>query len=376
MRPAVGVILAAVLAACGPGTGPIVVPPGGGTRASPTPVPKPPVLADELVQTGLRVPWDLAFAPDGRMFVTERPGNVLIFESGAPNAARLGQFAVPDMRAVGESGLMGLALDPAFAQNGLLYVCASRMVGGEWRNQVLRLKATGSEIAFDGIVLGEGMRANRIHDGCTLRFGPDGKLWVSMGESGTGALAQDPRGLNGKILRVTTDGSFPDDNPVIAGGPRSAVYSWGHRNPQGIAFEPGTGRVFVVEHGANTHDEINLIEAGANYGWPTAEGPDPERRFTDPLWSSGGVTLATSGGTFLVGERWGTWAGSLMVATLKESDLRRFTVNGTTVAPAEVLYDKKYGRLRTPVLGPDGALYVTTSNGQGDRIIRITATQP
>ena len=127
---------------------------------------------------------------------------------------------------------------------------------------------------------------------------------------------------------------------------------------------------------ANTHDEINLIEAGANYGWPTAEGPDPERRFTDPLWSSGGVTLATSGGTFLVGERWGTWAGSLMVATLKESDLRRFTVNGTTVAPAEVLYDKKYGRLRTPVLGPDGALYVTTSNGQGDRIIRITATQP
>src|SRR3990167_6144408 len=113
MRPAVGVILAAVLAACGPGTGPIVVPPGGGTRASPTPVPKPPVLADELVPTGLRVPWALAFAPDGRLFVTERPGAVLIFESGAPNAARLGQFAGPDRRAVGEAGLRGLALDPA-----------------------------------------------------------------------------------------------------------------------------------------------------------------------------------------------------------------------------------------------------------------------
>src|SRR3989338_6164858 len=107
MRPAVGVILAAVLAACGPGTGPIVVPPGGGTRASPTPVPKPPVLADELVQTGLQVPWDLAFAPDGRMFVTERPGNVLIFESGAPNAARLGQVAVPDKRGGGEAGRLG-----------------------------------------------------------------------------------------------------------------------------------------------------------------------------------------------------------------------------------------------------------------------------
>lgn len=366
-------LVAVVAAACGPTSGPIAVPP---VAASPTPVPQPPVLTDEPVQSGLQVPWDLAFAPDGRMFVTERPGNVLIFESSAPNAPRIGRFAVPDMRAAGESGLMGIALDPAFAQNGLAYVCASRTVDGEWRNQVLRLRVTGNALALDGVVIRDGMRANRIHDGCTVRFGPDGKLWVSMGESGSGPLAQDPAGLNGKILRVNTDGSIPADNPVLPGAARSVVYSWGHRNPQGLAFQPGTGRVFEVEHGANTHDEINLLEPGANYGWPTAEGPDPQRRFKDPLWSSGPSTIATSGATFLHGANWGTWSGSLVIGNLKESDLRRFAVDGTTVTPAEIMYDRKYGRLRTPVLGPDGALYVTTSNGSGDRIIRITATQP
>jgi glucose/arabinose dehydrogenase len=382
MRAAVLAVILVV--ACGPGPDPIAVPPTpvGATAtptaipATPTPVPRAPVLADEVVQAGLEVPWDLAFAPDGRMFVTERPGRVRIFASGVPNAARLGELTIPDVRAQGEAGLMGIALDPDFATNGLVYVCASRTVNGEWRNQVLRLRATGNTLALDGVVIGEGMRANPIHDGCTLRFGPDRKLWISMGESGNGPLAQVADGLNGKILRVNTDGSVPGDNPVIQGAARSAVYTWGHRNPQGLAFEPGTGRVFEVEHGANTHDEINLLEAGVNYGWPTAAGPDSERRFRDPLWSSGGITLATSGATFVTGQNWGTWSGSLLVATLKESDLRRFIVEGTTVTPAEVLFDRKYGRLRTPVLGPDGALYVTTSNGTGDRIIRITATQP
>jgi glucose/arabinose dehydrogenase len=221
------------------------------------------------------------------------------------------------------------------------------------------------------------MRAAVAHDGCTLRFGPDGKLWVSMGESTIARLAQDPNSLNGKILRVNADGSIPGDNPVMPGASgRTAVYTMGNRNSQGLAFQPGTDRIFEVEHGQDVHDEINLVAPGANYGWPTVEGPDPQRRFTDPLWSSGSFTIATSGATFVTGQSWGTWAGSLFVATLKEMDLRRFAVDGTRVTAAEVLLDRKYGRLRTPVLGPDGALYVTTSNGSGDRIIRITATQP
>ena len=232
---------------------------------SPAPVPKPPTLADAPVQTGLRVPWDLAFAPDGRMFVTERPGNLLIFESGAPNARRIGHYSLPDVRAQGESGLMGIALDPDFARSGLLYVCASRVDQGEWRNQVLRLKATGNDVALDGYVIRAGMRAAVAHDGCTVRFGPDGKLWVSMGESTNARLAQDQSSLNGKILRVNTDGSIPADNPVLPGrNERSAIYTFGHRNPQGLAFQPGSGVPIEVEHGQDTHDEINVLVAGAN----------------------------------------------------------------------------------------------------------------
>lgn len=380
MRFALAVAVALSACTSGPPSAVASTTPPGATaspRPSPTPVPLQPIISDAPVQTGLRVPWDLAFAPDGRMFVTERPGNVLIFQSGAPGAPRIGTYSLPDVRAIGESGLMGIALDPGFASNGLLYVCASRMDEGEWRNQVIRLKASGNEIALDGYVIRAGMRAAVAHDGCTLRFGPDRKLWVSMGESTVRTLAQDTGSLNGKILRVNTDGSTPSDNPTLPGrGGPSAIWSWGHRNPQGIAFQPGTGTVFVVEHGADTHDEINVIEAGANYGWPLAEGPDPQRRFKDPVWSSGSVTIASSGGTFVTGTAWGTWSGSLFTAQLKEMDLRRFVVDGTKVTPAEILLDGKYGRLRSPVLGPDGALYVTTSNGSGDRIVRIEARQP
>ena len=370
--------------------------PAGGTAtrsaqtavATPTPaaVPSPsaadtaftPKLTDSVVQSGLSIPWDLAFASDGRMFVTERMGNILIFESGAPNAKRLSSTPVAQMRAMGEAGLMGIALDPAFATNGLLYVCASRTDEGEWRNQVLRYRATGNTLAFDSYVIRSGMGAATIHDGCRVRFGADGKLWVTMGENGNAKIAQDPNSLNGKVLRVETDGSVPADNPLLPGATkRTAAYTMGNRNPQGLAVQPGSGAMFEIEHGATTHDEINLLKAGANYGWPTQEGPGGAAKgFVDPLWSSGTVTLATSGGTFVSGPQWGEWSGSLFVCTLKEQDLRRFRVSGTTVTPAEILLDQKYGRLRTPVLGPDGALYLTTSQGSGDRIIRVTAQRP
>ncbi|MBI2773208.1 MAG: PQQ-dependent sugar dehydrogenase [Chloroflexi bacterium] len=398
---------AVVLAACGSGA-PVVLPSPSRTAApaataaivpaatatptlspTPRPVPKPPIVTDTVVQTGLVVPWDIAFAPDGRMFVTERPGNVLIFESAAPGARRVGHFSIPSMRAVEESGLMGIALDPDFARNGFLYVCASRQDEGEWRNQVLRLKASGNDLALDGFVVRRGMLAGQVHDGCAVRIGPGGKLWVTMGESGRAPLAQDVTSLNGKVLRLELDGSVPRDNPVLPGrsGP-SAIWSYGHRNPQGLAIQPGTGAMYEVEHGEDTHDEINVLVPGGNYGWPIAEGPDPQHRFVDPRWSSGNVTIAPSGATFVVGAQWGTWTGSLFTSQLKQSDLRRFIADaegtGTGVKPAEILLSRKYGRLRAAVFGPDGALYLSTSNrdgrgavtGSDDRIIRIEARQP
>ena len=172
---------------------------------------------------------------------------------------------------------------------------------------------------------------------------------------------------------MNADGSVPDDNPILpAAAARTYVYSMGHRNPQGLAFAPDGSAVFEIETGTTANDEINVLSPGKNYGWPDQEGKGGMARgFTDPVWTSGSVTYATSGATFVAGDAWAKWSGSLFIATLKEQDLRRFTVSGTTVVQKETLYDQKYGRLRSVVQGPDGALYVTTSNGSGDRIIRI-----
>lgn len=335
-----------------------------------------PVLTTTVVQSGLKNTWDVAFAPDGRMFVTERVGNLLVYSSALPGAPQLANIAVPGVRQNGEGGLMSVELDPAFAQNGYLYLCASRD-DGTWRNQVLRYVVQGNALVFDRFVIRDGMLAASNHDGCRIRFGPDGKLWITMGDAGNGTNAQSPTRLNGKVLRVNGDGTIPSDNPVIAGAAgRSAIFAWGNRNPQGLAFEPGTGRVFEVEHGDSTHDEINILVPGGNYGYPLYRGPVNRPGYIDPAWSSGNVTLATSGGEFLSGAQWGLWSGSLVVATLKEGDLRRFELFDGTARQADVLFDGVWGRLRTPRLAPDGSLYLTTDNGADDRIVRVQARQP
>jgi len=347
------------------------------TITVPLPAGTVPRLLATTVRSGLAIPWDLAFAPDGRMFVTERVGNILIFASAAPNATQLANvFPVPNINASGESGLMSIELDPGFAANSLLYVCVSVNDSGQWLNQVLRYRMNGNTPMFDGYVIRFGMRANSNHDGCRIRFGPDAKLWVTMGDAGDTANAQNPNVLNGKVLRVNGDGSIPADNPIMPGASaRTAVYTMGNRNPQGLTFEPGTGRVIEVEHGDDTHDEINILRVGANYGYPVCRGPCGDPRFVDPAWSSGSVTLATSGADFARGAQWGAYDGSLFVATLKETDLRRFTLAGAVATQREVLFDGTYGRMRTVRQAPDGSLYITTSNGSADQVIRITPTQ-
>jgi glucose/arabinose dehydrogenase len=336
-----------------------------------------PQLTVTTLQSGLRIPWDVAPLPDGRMLVSERVGNLIVYQSTAPAAPRLASNIVGGAREDGEGGLMGIAVDPSFATNSFIYLCASRDDEGEYRNQVLRYKLVGNAIAFDGFVIRRGMAAAGNHNGCRLRFGPDRKLWVTMGDAGDTRNGQDRNSLNGKVLRVNTDGTIPVDNPVIAGAAgRSAIYTWGNRNPQGLAFEPGTGTPYEVEHGDDTHDEINILVAGGNYGYPLFRGPVGRPGYIDPAWSSGNVTIATSGGDFVAGPQWGAWSGSLFVAQLKEMDLRRFELFAGTVRQTNILFDNAYGRLRSVVFGADGALYLTTSNGSGDRVLRITATQP
>jgi glucose/arabinose dehydrogenase len=360
-----GVVLASIAGACASG--------GGIAVRSPTPVPSSPTITETVIQSGLIVPWDVAVAADGRMFVTERPGTISVFESTAPMAKRITSAQVPGMRAMGDSGLLGLALDPDFSRNELLYVCASRLDQGEWRNQVLRYHAAAGALTVENTILRNGIVASGLHDACRLRFGPDGKLWIATGDGGLPSRSQDAASLNGKVLRINADGSIPTDNPTLKGqSAPSAVYALGLRNPGGLTFHPKTGTCFVADAGEQMQDEIDEVSAGANFGWPTVLGPTGSSRgFADPAWSSGSSAFAVAGAAFLSGPDWGAWSDSLIVATLKEQDLRRFTVEDTHVTERGILLDQKYGRLRTVTLAPDGALLVTTSNGSGDRIIRL-----
>ena len=344
------------------------------------------VAADEpdvrasVVQSGLVNPWDVAFAPDGRMFVTERPGRIRVYRSAAPGAALLRTFRVPDVRAQGEAGLMGLALDPAFASNGYLYVCASRTQQQAWVNQLLRYRVSStSAFTFDRYVIRDGMTAASIHDGCALEFGRDGKLYVSMGDAADDAAAQNPNVLNGKILRVNGNGSVPTDNPIMPGATRrTAVFSMGHRNPQGIAIHPVNGRRYAAEHGPEYDDEVNLLIPGGNYGWPAMTGPAAVAGFRDPCWASGRPTIATSGAAFARTANWGDFRNQLFVTTLKDQDVRRMSVtaDGRTCTQEGGLFNGTFGRLRAIVSGASGYLFVTTSNGSNDRVIRLVPVLP
>ena len=337
-------------------------------------------LRTETVQDGLEHPWDIAFAEDGRMLVTERAGRIRVYASGDSGAQLLHTAEIPDVRAELESGLMGIAI-----QDDAVFVCASRDPGGDggepWRVDLLRatLAANGALGSFDPLPIGLTTGGPR-HQGCAVEVDTKGQLWVSIGDANQPAgenRAQDPANLNGKVLRLNQDGTAAEGNPFD-----SLVYTLGHRNPQGIAVG-SDGLVIQAEHGTDTNDELNVIVPGGNYGYPCITGvsdpgpiPDgcgPATNYVAPAWASGSPTLATSGVTFLIGQEWGEWEGDLVVSTLKEEDLRRFSVSPDgEVTFEETLLDARFGRLRAVVIGPDGALYVSTTNGPGDRVIRVT----
>lgn len=321
----------------------------------------------ETVATGLEVPWALAFAPDGRLFVTERPGRIRVVKDGRLDPEPVATLTVA---ATGEAGLMGLALDPRFADNGHLYVCYTAEAPGGLVNRVARLTLRDGRAGNERVLL-DGMRGAAIHDGCRLRFGPDGKLYATMGDAAEPRLAQQKDSLNGKILRLEADGSVPRDNPF----PGSPVWSLGHRNPQGLAWD-GKGRLLAAEHGPNAHDEINRIEPGKNYGWPDVYGEGgaaAERRgYVDPIVESERDTWAPSG-IAIVGEH-------LWIAALRGERLIQLTLDAELkLVNARSILRRVHGRLRDVVVGPDGALYFTTSNRDGrgsvregdDKILRL-----
>ena len=317
----------------------------------------------DVVLTGLEIPWALAFAPDGRLFITERPGRIRVATGGRLAAEPVAQLAVTH---VGEAGLMGLALDPDFAHTGHLYVCYTARRQGPSVNRVSRLTLHGAQAREERVLLDDIPAAN-VHDGCRLKFGPDRKLYVTTGDAARPQDSQNPRVLSGKILRMNADGSVPGDNPFHG----SPVWSVGHRNPQGIAWD-GAGRLWASEHGQTATDELNLILPGRNYGWPDIRGSETRPGLVTPALHSGTDTWAPSGMAFL--------GDSLYVAGLVGYRLLRVTLAADgTVAGSTNLLVRAYGRLRDVVAGPDGALYVSTSNRDGrgapvsedDRVLRV-----
>ena len=317
----------------------------------------------ELVAEELKAPWALDFTPDGRIFITEKEGNIRVFANGELQDAPY--LVIEEVAPEGEGGLLGLAVDPNFASNGLFYVYYSyKEASGALSNRVVRWRDTG-QTAVNPTVILDGIPGDRIHNGGRLKFGPDGKLYVTIGDAASRILAQDISSLAGKILRINSDGAIPADNPI----PGSPVYSYGHRNPQGLAWHPETGDLFATEHGPVGHDEVNLIVPGGNYGWPAVGGDETGEGFIPPVLHSGIETWAPSGAAFYDGDVMPAhWQGRLLFAALRgqrivwvdfqEPDYQH-------VQREDSIFVRLHGRIRDVVLGPDGHLYFLTNNLDG-----------
>lgn len=353
---------------------------GAAATRTPAAVPEParegaPQLAVDVVADGLQNPWDVVQAPDGTLLVDERAGG---FTAVLPDGTvREVEADLDDLFVDGETGQMGLALDPAFAENRRLYSCQGDRGGSI---QVVAWTVaedwSSADRADDPLVGGLPLNeAIGRHGGCRLEFAPDGDLLVGTGDTADGTVPQDPDSLGGKVLRV---------DPATGD---AVVWTLGHRNVQGLAVRPGGAQIFSVEHGPDRDDEVNLLREGGNYGWdPDGGGSyDESVPMTDPdipgaveaVWSSGEPTLATSGATFLDGPRWGDYEGLLLIGLLKAQGVLALRLDE---AGEEVLeeflvpeLDGTYGRIRTVRQGTDGALYATTDNGTDDALLRITA---
>lgn len=353
----VGAAVATYLATPSQTTVPIPLPvPGGNVSNTGAGVR---VLAENL-----EVPWAVDIAPDGRLFFTERAGRIRIIDSDGKLLEEPAAYINVEQR--GESGLLGLVLHPDFEKNHILYIYHTYSNGSNVLNKVMMLKEKDNKIVESSVVI-DGIPAADRDDGGRIRFGPDGKLYISTGDARQPDLAQNARSLAGKILRLNPDGSIPDDNP----NPDSPVYSYGHRNIQGLAWDPSTGDLYASEHGPEGYDEINLIRAGGNYGWPV-ETCEAEQ-FEKPVVCFN-PAVAPAGMAFVASDRLG-YKGDIILATLRAQQLRLVDVDGGT--ESNVLTG--FGRIRDVVEAPDGSLYVTTSNRDGraiasagdDKILRI-----
>ncbi len=370
----------------------------------------------ETVAENLTIPWSIDWAPDGTIFFTERNGNLRIIEDKVLVKEPVLSLGVGGV----EGGMLGVTVDPNYSDNNYIYLYYTSNEFLSATNKVVRYVVTDGIVTEDKVLI-DRIPAGPFHDGGRIQFGPDGKLYITTGEAGNPNLAQDLNSLGGKILRINSDGTIPEDNPWE----NSPVYSIGHRNPQGIDWDesgnlvatehgpsgwlgvahdeinlitPGTnygwpdiigdesGNLVSTEHGPSgwrgfAHDEINLITPGTNYGWPDIIGDESKEGLQNPILHTGDDTWAPSGSEFYSGEKIPQWTGKYFVATLRGSHLHMidFDLQNNKVVSHEKLFQDEFGRLRDVATGPDGFLYILTSNQDGrgtpqtndDRILRI-----
>jgi glucose/arabinose dehydrogenase len=361
IRTAVATAVVLALSGCGAvtpaGSEPFAPPTAGQPTVLPA-VPQPQVTGD--VVRDLQVPWGLDFLPGGDALVTERDTRRILRVTPGGQVTPVGE--IPEAEGSGEGGLLGLAVSPTYETDSLIYVYFSTST----ENRIERM-------TYDGTALGPrqplvtGIPSAVYHDGGVLEFGPDGMLYAGTGDATNRLLAQDPASLAGKILRMAPDGSPAPGNPF----PGSVVYSLGHRNVQGLAFD-SRDRLWASEYGANTWDELNLIRPGGNYGWPSVEGRGGDGEFVQPaaVWP---VDEASPSGIAIVDD-------VVYMAALRGERLWQIPIQGDGVGEPVARFEDEHGRLRTVEPAPDGSLWITTSNHDGrgeprpgdDRILRAT----
>jgi len=336
----------------------------------------------ETVASGLEVPWGFAWLPNKDMLFTERPGRVRIIEGGKLRAEPV--FTVPDVEPTGESGLMDITLHPEFAKNGFVYLAYSYNKDGKHVKVVRYHYADGKFIEPKAVV--DDIPGTALHSGMRCRFGPDGKLYVTTGDSTDWNLAQKLDSLAGKTLRLNDDGTVPADNPFVGQkGARPEIWTYGNRNSQGIAWQPGTNLAFETEHGPSFFegrggggDEVNILEAGKNYGWPEIHHIETRDGMISPLLE---YTPACAPGSamFYNAAAFPAFKGNFFFGCLRSTRIIRVVLDGRKVTAQEDLLNGSYGRIREMEEGPDGYIYFSTSNRDGrgspakedDRIMRI-----
>ena len=372
--------------------------PRSGTSAPTTPSStETPRLKVETVAGGLSHGWDIGFLPDGKILVSQRPAKIALVSGSAPGATVTDVKAdLSDVLVQGEGGLLGLVVHPNFTHTRRFTTCQTHTENGQptdirlvtWRLAEDGKVATREKELLTGLPLNPSGR----HSGCRPTIAADGALVVGTGDTARAAFPQDRTNLGGKVLRLDLETGEPmPDNPFIDSQNENErlVYTYGHRNIQGVALRPDSDQVFTAEHGPSKNDEVNLLQAGKNYGWDPSQGGTVGgydegvemtdlRRFPDAVpakWQTGETTEAVCAATFLDGDQWGALNGALVITALKGAKviLLSLTEQGdvsSVSVPKE--FTDTFGRLRAARSGPDGALYLTTSNGSDDKLLRVT----